>query len=789
MVLFLLMKLSLIILVVLSCLFANSTSYAQQCNGSLSGNILDDHDRTRLEYAAIYIKETGQSALSDSTGHYRIEGLCDGIYTVRVTHLGCDDLLQTVRIKGATSMDFHPEHHTEDLHTVHITATRIADRTTQTTVLLDKQELARSRGLTLGESLREISGVTTLNTGNSIAKPVIHGLHSNRILVLNNGIRQESQQWGSEHAPEIDPFIASRLGVIKGAAGVRYGPDAIAGVVIAEPAPLPDSPGIGGELNLVGASNGRSGTLSGTLEGNHAVLPSLSWRVQGTLKKSGNVRSPDYYLKNTGLVEADFSGALGWKKDRYGADLYYSQFNTTLGIFSASHIGNLTDLQKAFDSNAPLETSGFSYEIDRPYQQIRHDLLKANAWMSTGEAGKLSVVFARQYNLRDEYDKHLPLSDSLAGLDRPQLHYEITSYTTDVIWEHRNIGGVTGSIGVSGLWQANATEGRLFIPNFENDRYGAFVIERFKQADYELEVGIRYDAQHFSAYRWIYTNGDYQLTNPQRDFSNLSGTIGVIWKADSSLTINFNAGTAWRAPSVAELYSSGLHHGAAAVEFGDAELLTEKAFNTTLSAQYRKGSIFQAEATVYCNPIRDFIYLRPELPPTLTIRGAFPTFYYRQTDALLSGLDITAQYRPWRKLNIIGRGSLLRARNVRDKEWLVMMPADRVELEIDFLPTSRSRVRENVVGIVAQYVAEQTRVPVNSDFVAPPPAYLLFHLEASTMLQWNRQQLVIGLSVRNLLDTKYRDYLDRFRYYTDAMGRNIVLRLRMPLAFPKADKH
>lgn len=783
------MKLSLIILVVLSCLFANSASYAQPCNGSLSGSVLDDHDRTRLEYAAIYIKETGQSALSDSAGHYRIEGLCDGTYTVRVSHLGCDDLLQSVRIKGSTNMDFHPEHHTEDLQTVYIAASRIADRTTQTTVLLDKQELERSRGLTLGESLHEISGVTTLNTGNSIAKPVIHGLHSNRILVLNNGIRQESQQWGSEHAPEIDPFIASRLGVVKGAAGVRYGPDAIAGVVIAEPAPLPDSAGVGGEVNMVGATNGRSGTVSGTVEGNHAVLPALSWRLQGTLKKSGYVRAPDYYLKNTGFVEADFSGALGWEKERYGAELYYSQFNTTLGIFSGAHIGNLTDLQIAFDSETPLDTCGFSYAIDRPYQQIRHDLLKANAWVSTGTAGKLSVVFARQYNLRNEYDKHLPLNDSLAGLNRPQLLYEIISYTTDVMWEHRAVGGFTGSIGVSGLWQANATEGRLFIPNFENDRYGAFLIERFKQPTYELELGIRYDAQHFSAYRWIYTNGDYLLTNPQRDFSNLSGTAGFIWKADSSLTLSFNAGTAWRAPSVAELYSSGLHHGAAAVEFGDPNLRTEKAFNTILNVQYRKGSNFQAEATFYCNPIRDFIYLRPELPPTLTIRGAFPTFYYRQTDALLSGIDVSAQYRPWRKMSVTGRGSLLRARNVRDNEWLVMMPADRVELEVDFLPTARPRVRENVVGIVAQYVVEQTRVPANSDFVAPPPAYLLFHLEASTTLQWNRQQLVVGLSVRNLLNSSYRDYLDRFRYYTDAMGRNIVLRLRMPLAFTKAEKN
>ena len=63
---------------------------------------------------------------------------------------------------------------------------------------------------------------------------MIHGMHSNRVLILNNGVRQEGQQWGIEHAPEVDPFIANKISVIKGANSVRYGSDAIAGVVLVE---------------------------------------------------------------------------------------------------------------------------------------------------------------------------------------------------------------------------------------------------------------------------------------------------------------------------------------------------------------------------------------------------------------------------------------------------------------------------------------------------------------------------------------------------------------------------
>ena len=211
-------------------------------------------------------------------------------------------------------------------------------------------------------------------TGPSIFKPMIHGLHSNRVLILNNGIRQEGQQWGSEHGPEIDPFIASELKVVKGANGVRYGPDAIAGVVLVEPAALRDSAGLGGRLDLVGMSNGRTGAVSGMLEGNFGKIPALAWRVQGTLKRGGDVHTPDYFLNNTGLREYNFSAAAGWTKKNYGVDVFYSQFNTDIGIFGGAHIGNLTDLELAIERDTPLVVTPFSYEIGRPFQHIEHEL-------------------------------------------------------------------------------------------------------------------------------------------------------------------------------------------------------------------------------------------------------------------------------------------------------------------------------------------------------------------------------------------------------------------------------
>ena len=376
-------------------------------------------------------------------------------------YVGCEPVAATLVVKGDTQLNLYPELHADLLAGVTIVGKKQQVTVTQSTQTLTKKELNQSKGESLGNSLSKVTGVTTLATGNNIAKPVIHGLHSNRILILNNGVRQEGQQWGNEHAPEIDPFIADELTVIKGANSVRFGPDAIAGVILVNPKPLPKKPGIGGELNLVGFSNGRQYVASSMIEGNSAKLPPLSWRLQGTYKQGGNVHAPNYFLKNTGVQEYNFSWAAAYTKAKFGVETFYSEFNTDIGVFSAAHIGNLTDLQRAFEADEPLESADFTYAINRPWQQIQHELFKATAYWYIGEAGKLNFSYARQYNKRLEYDKDEALNDSIAALNLPALQFEITTHTSDLYWEHKRVLNLKGSVGVSGIHQGNTFAGRM----------------------------------------------------------------------------------------------------------------------------------------------------------------------------------------------------------------------------------------------------------------------------------------------------------------------------------------
>ena len=399
-----------------------------QCTLTLSGHVNDIETKEHLSDAVILIKELKLSSTTDKDGFYSFKGLCPGVYTLEVSHAGCVTAEKHIDLE--TDIDL--AHAFTELSEVVVQGKSTGSVLPASDI--KGKALEATRGLSLAESIKKISGVSMLQTGSNIYKPVIHGLHSNRVLILNNGVRQEGQQWGNEHAPEIDPFIANRISVIKGASAIRYGADAIAGVILVEPKLLRHDPGIGSEVNTALFSNNRMGVLSVMLEGNSEKRPAFSWRVQGTAKRGGYAYTPNYWLANSSNEEYNFSATAGLKKQEWGTELFYSQFNTKLGIFAGSHIGNVTDLWNAILSKDPpayIKNVGFSYNIDRPYQDIQHQLLKVKTWKNTGAIGRLNLVVSGQYNNRQEYDQKRFASSSNA----PQLDLSIATGIAELVWD------------------------------------------------------------------------------------------------------------------------------------------------------------------------------------------------------------------------------------------------------------------------------------------------------------------------------------------------------------------
>ncbi|MBA9079807.1 TonB-dependent receptor [Rufibacter quisquiliarum] len=760
------------------------------CGITLSGTVTDHEDRTPLIGATVLLDGTQLTSVTDANGHYHFHGLCPGTYTLVVSYIGytTERLQKAVRAPEVLNFRLHPDGLL--LHSVEVRAARQRTQITQATGQLNGRELAQTHGQSLAQSLERITGLSSIQTGPSIAKPVIHGMHSNRILVMNNGVRHEAQQWGSEHAPEIDPFVASELTVVKGAAGVRYGADAIGGVILVEPKPLRDSAGTSAVLNLVGVSHNRQGVVSGMVESNPAGIPSLSWRLQGTLKKAGNSKTPDYYLANTGYQEQNFSAAAGWTRDQFGVDAYFSRFDTKLGVFSASHVGNLTDIRNALQRERPEPEADFTYTIGVPYQNVTHDLLRLHGFYKTGTASRLLFTYARQYNIREEFDAH-------GDQSRPGLRFEITTHSTEVVWEHPLVHNLKGSLGATYQYQFNRYEGRFFVPFYQSHTGGLFWLEEWEKGKWHVEAGVRYDYRHLQAklyrkdtpQRTGQSELDNQLLTPTHTWQNLSGTLGAIYHFGPHLDLNLNASTAWRSPTTSELYSNGIHHGTGTYEYGNANLGMERAYNLVATLAYVQNKRLNGEISVYRNYIDNYIYQEPDTVPTLTIRGAFLTARQKQADATFTGLDVSASYQLTDHLLLATKASLVRAYNQTADEYLIWIPSDRYENSLRYSIGklgARGVFAQNFIQISGLAVARQKNVPDNylaRDYALPPAGYFLLNAEAGTTLQLGQQQIEIGLIGRNLLNTAYRDYLNRFRYYADETGRSITLRVSIPLNF------
>lgn len=252
--------LKIALIFVISIKSAPTFSQDAACNCVLKGVVHDQQNHLPIVGAVLYLKDTKYSTFTDKNGFYQFPKICQGTYTLVCKAISFELSETKINLESSHSEDFTLENKDEHLQEVIVKTTR---KPIENKTILSEKDLETTRGQSLGEALKNIAGVTTLQTGSYVQKPVINGMHSNRVIILNNGIRQEGQQWGSEHAPEIDPFVAQKLSVIKGVGGLRYGSDAIGGIVLVEPNPLPDSASIHGELNTVGFSNGRQSVFSG----------------------------------------------------------------------------------------------------------------------------------------------------------------------------------------------------------------------------------------------------------------------------------------------------------------------------------------------------------------------------------------------------------------------------------------------------------------------------------------------------------------------------------------------
>ena len=279
------------------------------------------------------------------------------------------------------------------------------------------------------------------------------------------------------------------------------------------------------------------------------------------------------------------------------------------------------------------------------------------------------------------------------------------------------------------------------------------------------------------------------LTNPQLNFYNGSGTLGATYSFSENYKLFFNYSIASRAPNPSELFSEGLHHSASRIELGDLSFNSEVGHKIALTFR-RDNDIFSYSINPYINSISNFIVIEPtEIQQT--IRGNFQVWEYRQTNAQLLGVDLDAAYNFAKNFLFNHQFSLVKGYDTSKDEPLINMPPVNTKNELVYQNQEFNNIR---LSLQSEYNFRQNEYPDTNfvvfipetetmevvDVSTPPDAYHLLNFNSSIDFKANNTaKLTVGFGVTNLLNTSYRNYLNRLRYYADDLGRNFLLNLKI----------
>lgn len=635
---------------------------------------------------------------------------------------------------------------------------------------IDESLIDRSMGKSLASILEHVSGVSSIQTGTTVAKPVINGMYGNRILIVNNGARQTGQQWGVDHAPEIDQNSSGSIEIIKGAESVRYGSEALGGIIVMNQKALPyGQTALSGHLRTLYGNSGKRYSVVAQAEGTMPFSKNLAWRLQGTYANSGDQSTAKYVLNNTGYREHDFSASLGYKLNALKLEGYYSMYNLKLGVLNSAQLGSEDLLKERIALGQPAEVYPYSRHINYPFQQIVHHTAIGKVYFDAGKYGNFFWQTAFQADDRQENRiRRMNLSYI------PAVSMYLTSFQNQLKWNLAyNKWNTEAGATYLHIRNRNQTGTGVvpLIPNYTEYDLGIYAIQKYRNGNWTAEAGIRFDNQETRASGYDYTG---KLYGGHHVFSNFSYNLGTSYRFNEQLKLTSNLGLAWRAPHVHELYSNGNELGSGMFVMGDSTMHSEQSTKWVTSLSYR-SAFAEVRVDAYLQWINGYIYDEPLKGRYVTvISGSYPLFQYKQTDAFFRGIDLDVRLKPMLHLEYHLLSGLIWANEKQTGNYLPYIPSARFDHDITW---EGIRVGKGNAWLQLKHrlVLKQTRFnPANDLIDFTPPTYNLFGLEAG--IDWplgERNKLRMLLAADNLFNKEYKEYTNRSRYYAHDMGRDI----------------
>jgi iron complex outermembrane recepter protein len=780
---------------------------------SLSGKITDKETGEPIAGANIYLPDLKTGTISDNEGNYKIDDLPQIKVLVQVSFVGYKNIFETIDLKYVANKNFILEHSITEMNEVVVTGTSKAaeqKRTPAPISVVPKSILLQSSSANIIDAIATQPGVSQVTTGTGISKPVIRGLGYNRVVVVNDGIRQEGQQWGDEHGIEIDEYAVNKVEILKGPASLTYGSDAMAGVINMISNPALPSGKINGNLSSNYQTNngliGYSANLAGNLKG-------LIWDIRYSNKLSHAYQNKyDGYVFNSGYRENAVSGLLGLNKSWGYSHLLLSVYNLKPGIVEGERDRVTGNFIKPVAINDTIQGGEMASDKDfrsympfTPYQEIHHYQAVLSSNFVIGE-GNLKTALGFQQNQRQEYGE-------IINPNQYGLYFLLNTINYDVHYNLPETNNTDISIGINGMQQTSKNKGEEFlIPEYNLFDIGLFTVIKKSFNRLDISGGLRYDTriEHGNDLFLDPDSVKIEIPGPgtvrrfkafNSTFSGISGSIGATYQISKIVFTKINISRGFRAPNIAELGSNGVHEGTIRYEIGDSKLKAETSWQYDYAFGFNTKHII-AEINIFDNHINNFIFSRKlnSISGGDSIADGVSAFKFVSGNANLFGgearIDIHPHPLDWLHFeNAFSYVQAIQNNQPDSAKYLPFTPAPK------WLTTLKADIRK--VGHILRNA--YTKFEIENYFTqnkyysaygteTRTPGYTLLNFGiGSDFVIKSKTVCSFYISVNNLTDVAYQSHLSRLKYAAENfatgrtgvynMGRNISFKLMVPIDF------
>ncbi len=622
------------------------------------------------------------------------------------------------------------------------------DEFAQSIEVLRDEELERKKSNSIGETVKNELGVSSTYFAPGASRPIIRGLGSNRVRVLENGIGAlDASSLSEDHPVSIEPYFAEQVEIIRGPATLRYGPGAIGGVVNIINNRIPQTLKTGpfelkAGVEHATVSDGETAALE--LNGSHK---SFAWHFDGLTRDTNDYEIDGFAneeeRENRGRlansdVEADNHGlGASFIMEKGMIGFAYNRFDTDFGVPGAEEGDIRIDLkQYRYDMLAQLFHPLSSVEkisLRSTYNNYRH--------FEVEEDGEIATMFDNE-----------ELESRLEVIHNVNNHW-------------KNAFGVQYNDR-----EFSAVGEEAFIQPLDQERYGFFAVSHFHNDQWDLEGGLRFDRDEFDP-----DNGD------DEDFSVYSISFGAQRKLANEMQFNVFVARSERAPQETALYADGPHLATLTFETGSTDIDEEISYNIEIGLEQNKSSHTWA-VNAYFNRIDDFIYLagvdvnndgiadRVDEDGMFDPMGELLAGVYENEDADFYGIEaeFVKQLVSNSNYDIRGRifGDYIRA-EFRDNDFgdVPRIPAGRLGLGLEAYRNTWNGTLDLI------YVADQNN---EGDLETDTDSYTMLNASLSKILYAGNSDIKVFLKGENLLDEDARQHTSFTKDRVVLPGRGVT---------------